>query len=237
MLNIDWISLTDVFDGVLPDGVLYTVANYLTYIERNISTPMNVAAWALIITSASGVVRSLINIMADIQGKGRFHGIFGVGASIIIAFAFIFAIYLSIIFIITGEWFLNILDEHISFDYIWIWKWLIFILMFALLYFVIFAFYLLTQPKDKPKIMRFPGALLAAVFIVAASIIFSHFISVSTKYTLVYGSLASVMIMLVWLYFCSLIVISGNIFNYELNITKSSQNRRKQKRLQRRKKV
>ena len=123
MLNIDWISLTDVLDGVLPEGVLRTVANYLTYVESNISKTMTVAAWVLIVTSASGVVRSVINIMADIQGKGRFHGIFGVGASIVIAFAFIFVIYLSIIFIMTGEWFLHILDEHFTIDYIWMWKW------------------------------------------------------------------------------------------------------------------
>ena len=107
--------------------------------------------------------------------------------------------------------------------------------MFGLLFLVIFALYALTQPKDKPKIIRSPGALLATALLVGVSIIFSHFISVSTRYTLVYGSLASVIIMLVWLYFCSLIVIFGNIFNYEINITKRTHKEKKQRRIERRK--
>ena len=48
----------------------------------------------------------------------------------------------------------------------------------------------------------------------AASVLFSYFIGLSAKYSLVYGSLASVMILLVWLYLCGHILILGNVFNY-----------------------
>ena len=36
----------------------------------------------------------------------------------------------------------------------------------------------------------------------------------SSRYSLVYGSLASVIILLVWLYLCGNILILGNVFNY-----------------------
>ncbi len=52
------------------------------------------------------------------------------------------------------------------------------------------------------------------------SILFSLFISASTRYALIYGSLASVIIMMVWLFLCSMIIICGNILNLELNIQK-----------------
>ena len=45
------------------------------------------------------------------------------------------------------------------------------------------------------------------------SIVFSVVIGMSVKYPLVYGSLASVMIILFWLYVCGNIVIMGNIIN------------------------
>ena len=46
--------------------------------------------------------------------------------------------------------------------------------------------------------------------------IFSALMSNSARYSLVYGSLASVIIMLVWLYLCGNILIMGNVVNYVL---------------------
>ena len=36
----------------------------------------------------------------------------------------------------------------------------------------------------------------------------------STRYSLIYGSLASVIILLVWLYLCGNVLILGNVVNY-----------------------
>ena len=38
----------------------------------------------------------------------------------------------------------------------------------------------------------------------------------SARYSLVYGSLASVILLLVWLYLCGTILIMGNVLNYVL---------------------
>ena len=57
------------------------------------------------------------------------------------------------------------------------------------------------------------GAVLASIALVAASILFSLFMGRSTRYSVVYGSLASVIILLVWLYLCGNILILGNVFN------------------------
>ena len=40
------------------------------------------------------------------------------------------------------------------------------------------------------------------------------FISLSTRYSTVYGSLASVIILMLWLYLCGNIVNLGNVLNY-----------------------
>ena len=54
---------------------------------------------------------------------------------------------------------------------------------------------------------------MSATALVACSVLFSWFIGMSSRYSLVYGSLASIIIMLVWLYLCGNILIIGNIFN------------------------
>ena len=55
-------------------------------------------------------------------------------------------------------------------------------------------------------------AVLAALAMVAASAVFSWFIGMSSRYALVYGSLVSIIILLVWLYFCGQILFLGIVF-------------------------
>ena len=52
-------------------------------------------------------------------------------------------------------------------------------------------------------------SLGAALAIVAASALFSWFIGLSSRYALVYGSLASLIVLLVWLYLCAAILLVG----------------------------
>ena len=54
-------------------------------------------------------------------------------------------------------------------------------------------------------------ALLSAAALVACSVLFSWFIGMSSRYSLVYGSLASLVILLVWLYFCGNILLLGAV--------------------------
>ncbi|MFR6185414.1 MAG: YhjD/YihY/BrkB family envelope integrity protein [Lawsonibacter sp.] len=53
--------------------------------------------------------------------------------------------------------------------------------------------------------------LLSAAALVACSVLFSWFIGMSSRYSLVYGSLASLIILLVWLYFCGNILLLGAV--------------------------
>lgn len=55
------------------------------------------------------------------------------------------------------------------------------------------------------------SSLGAALAIVAASVLFSWFIGMSSRYALVYGSLASLIILLAWLYLCGNILLLGAV--------------------------
>ena len=68
-------------------------------------------------------------------------------------------------------------------------------------------------PGGDPRPPVPSGAFLPAGALVAATALFSWFIGLSSRYSLVYGSLASVIILLVWLYLCGNILILGNVFN------------------------
>ena len=57
------------------------------------------------------------------------------------------------------------------------------------------------------------GAVAAAILIVLVSVLFSWFISMSSRYPLIYGSLASIVIFMLWMYICGQILIMGNALN------------------------
>ena len=86
-------------------------------------------------------------------------------------------------------------------------------ILFALVLVFILLLYRVSAPIGKPRPPVLTGAVLAAVALAGASILFSWFIGMSSRYSMVYGSLASVMILLVWLYLCGNILILGNVFN------------------------
>ena len=73
--------------------------------------------------------------------------------------------------------------------------------------------YRMAAPRGKPRPPILTGAVLASAALVASSILFSWFIGLSSRYSLVYGSLTSVVILLIWLYLCGNILILGNVFN------------------------
>ena len=87
-----------------------------------------------------------------------------------------------------------------------------YLLLFCFVLLLVLAIYRVGTPKKAlgRGAVRL-SALFTAVAMVACSVIFSWFIGMSSRYALVYGSLASLIILLVWLYFCGNILLLGAV--------------------------
>ena len=92
-----------------------------------------------------------------------------------------------------------------------------FVALFLLLFGIIFGLYIISAPKETKKTHRLPGALAASIVLVVASAAYSRMITASIRYALLYGSLASFIIMMIWLYTCGIILTMGNVFNISLH--------------------
>lgn len=70
-------------------------------------------------------------------------------------------------------------------------------------------------PSRKSSFAReLPGALLAAFGWYIFSYVYSLYISYSTSYSSMYGSLTSLILALIWLYFCMIIIFFGAEINF-----------------------
>ena len=173
------------------------------------------------LTSSSAAFRAFTVIMGEIQGQMRFRGIRRGIFSFIFSIAFLAAIYASGLVILTGEWLMHILETNFGFgDVFALWASIRFLILFLVLFCSIYGVYIISAPKEGKKILRLPGAVIASIVLVIASTIFSRMITASIRYALLYGSLASFIIMMIWLYVCGIILIMGNVFNVSLHKTR-----------------
>ena len=219
-LDLDLIPLLEQADIFLPAGVTAIFQDYLTYIDTNQSAAMLISGAFLTILSASAAVRGLMNMMAELYGRATFRGLRQLAASVLFSVLLLITIYLSLAVVVTGNWFFHLLGQALGLEGLTerfsVWQSVKYVLLLSLVFLFILLLYRFAAPLEKPRPPVVPGALGASAVLAAASAIFSFLMSNSTRYSLVYGSLASVIIMLVWLYLCGNIQIMGNVVNYVL---------------------
>lgn len=196
--------------------VVGIVGDFLDYVSTSYSRAMLAAGLAVLITSSSAAFRSIEATIGQMQGGMRFEGFMYFIFSILFSLMFLAGIYFSVLVILTGEDILALLNNIVpSIDIISSWNWLRFLLLGGIFFMIIWAVYALSKRKID-RYRTFPGALLATIGIVVMSLVFSIFIGASAKYPLVYGSLASIILLMFWLFICCQIIYSGAAFNIAL---------------------
>lgn len=218
LLHLDLGTLMQGADAFLPDGVVLILTDYVGYITTNESTTLFIAGLVTTLLFASAAVRSLMSLMEDIYGSATFHGPLRLAASFVISILLLVTVYLSIVVVMTGNWFFHLAEQLFHLENIverfGTFQWLKYLVLLGLIFVVVLLLYRASAPLGRPRPPVITGALLASVALAACSVLFSYFIGLSTRYPLVYGSLASVIILLLWLYFCGTVLIMGNVFNY-----------------------
>ena len=228
LLELDPEAVFSALDPLLPRESLSIILEYLTYVSgipQSQSTPLLLASLFTILLSASAGLRTLLKTMDELYQVRHVSSLRRVAVSVILSLLFLLTIYLSIVVIFTGDWFFQVLEERLPPPLAeliplrllsQLWGWLRYLLLFFCVLLLVLAVYRMGTPpplRREKRVLRLT-ALLSAGALVACSVLFSWFIGMSSRYSLVYGSLASLIILLVWLYLCGNIFILGNVFNY-----------------------
>lgn len=214
-------EIKEFLDGLLPESTADTIQSFLRYVSANRSTAMLFAALIVLATCASAAFRCVDNVTVEMRGVSRFSGLLAFVFSVVYSLLLVAALYLAAIFILTGKWFLEIIDRQLMFMNISdTWSWARFFLLGLLLFVLLSWLYRVTAPRAAARqgrsIRLLPGAVVAAVALLIVSMVFAGVIGVSAQYPLVYGSIASLALMMFWLYVCGIIVFMGNALNISL---------------------
>ena len=225
LLELDPEAVFSALDPLLPRESLSIILEYLTYvsgISQSQSTPLLLASLFTILLSASAGLRTLLKTMDELYQVRHVSSLRRVAVSVILSLLFLLTIYLSIVVIFTGDWFFQVLEERLPPPLAeliplrllsQLWGWLRYLLLFFCVLLLVLAVYRMGTPpplRREKRVLRLT-ALLSAGALVACSVLFSWFIDMSSRYSLVYGSLASLIILLVWLYFCGNILLVGAV--------------------------
>ncbi|MEY8401723.1 YhjD/YihY/BrkB family envelope integrity protein [Oscillospiraceae bacterium 44-34] len=221
LFHLDLENLLRSLDQFLPAEALAVMEDYLGYVAGSQSDALLLASLVTILISASAGLRTLLAALDGLHGRTKVPIVRRVLFSVGLSALFLLTIYLSVVVIFTGEWFFWVLEEklprmiteHIPLPALsGLWRWLRYLLLFCFVLLLVLIIYRAGTPRRAMgnRIVVL-SSLLAALAIAAASVLFSWFIGMSSRYALVYGSLASLIILLVWLYLCGNILLLGAV--------------------------
>lgn len=220
-LHLDLEQILAGLSQFLPTAALSTILDYLNYAAATQSSTLLLACLFTILMCASAGLRTLLQTMDDLFAAPCRDGFRRLLLSFILSALFLPTMYLSVVVVLTGDWFFHMLEELLPRQLLeliplsllsHLWRWTRYLLLFCFVLLLVAAVYRLGIPKERVSRRGLWGfSAVTALAMVGCSAVFSWFIGMSSRYALVYGSLASLIILLVWLYFCGNILLLGAV--------------------------
>ncbi|TAF44679.1 MAG: YihY/virulence factor BrkB family protein [Sphingobacteriales bacterium] len=137
-----------------------------------------------------------------------------------------FALILGVGVMVVGEFIINGIKSTLRFNDSNFWIYLIAISRWAIVvavYFVTTSILYRYGPSN-PKKWKFfsPGSWLATILAIVTSVGFAYYINNFANYNKVYGSIGTLLVIMVWLYLNSIIILVGYELNASVDLSKRS---------------
>lgn len=210
------IDMLNQFHDLFPEEVFGIVNLITTDIQNNKSdTVLSIAIIATIWAASKGIMAVITSLNKAYGEKETRSYIFLRFMAFVYTIAFALVLILTFILIIFWNKLLSF-----AFSYIYLPTALEGIIDFIRILFAIvllfFFFILLYNASPNMKISFkevIPGAIVSTFGWLGMSLIFSIYVNKLSNFSYMYGSLASIIILMIWLYLCSIIILIGGELN------------------------
>ena len=212
--------------------VLYGIIQYLPYdiqviinsfvndlVTSSSQSLLSIAAFAGIWTAASGVtpvVRAINKAYAYKETRSYLKLKL---LSVLFTIALLLLLIMVFISLVFGELLGRMIFEYFGrgAQFLNIWSYLRFIISILFMVYTFALLYKFSPCVDKRRSIKLidtlPGGIFATIGWMLSSTIFSYYVSNFGKYSTTYGSVGGVIVLLVWLYLSSIIIILGGEIN------------------------
>ena len=224
LLKLDVFSITQTLSNFLPKDIVGLIESYLDYISH---TSGHLLLWFSLVFSIWFPMRAVKGLMDDVRLAHHLskppNSLKYRLRQLIYTVVFLVVIILTLALSTLGEHVLGyigrLLPENtprISGFIPDFWQYLRFIPMALLMFAALGALYALSMDKRPPIKQILPGIIAALISWMIVSIGFSFYVENFAHYSLIYGTMGAMIVLLMWLYMTALVLILGAEFNAAL---------------------
>ncbi len=219
LLELDIAYITAVLEPLLPEDVVGVVRSYLEYVSANQSRQL---LWFSLIFSVWFPMRAsgcLMHSLRKAFGRSAPESILRSQLRILLFTVWlIVVIAITLVLVVVGRSVLEFAGRFITVTetFIAVWSYLRFVLLALVMTVTLAVLYMLSQGQRQPlrEILPGVGSSLAAWMVL--SMAFSYYVEHLGQYSVLYGSIATVIVVLLWLYMSAQILILGAEFSAAL---------------------
>jgi len=221
LLDLNVYAITNTLAQILPKDVVSLVETYLDFISNDSSHTL---LWFSLVFSIWFPMQAVQGLMYDIR---RAYGLkmpknifFLMIKQAVYTLIFLGVIILTLLLTLFGENVLSFILEHLPLEILpktdqllSLWQYLRFVPLGLLMFLAIGSLYAISQDERQPIRKILPGSIAALLSWMGVSIGFSFYVENFAHYSLIYGTLGAVIVLIVWLYLTAAILIFGAELN------------------------
>ena len=212
VLELDIASITAVLAPILPSDVVDIIRTYLEYVAANQSRQL---LWFSLVFSIWFPMRSTGCLMHSLRkafGRSAPENILlGQLRTLLFTIWMIFVIGLTLALVVVGRRALHFLSRIVplSETFISVWGYLRFIILGLVMAISLGILYQLALGQRRPLREVLPGVGSSLAAWLLLSMAFSYYVENMARYAQLYGSIATIVVVLLWLYMSGQVLILG----------------------------
>lgn len=216
ILNLDVASITHMLGQLVPGDVVSVLEAYLEYVSANVNRQL---LWFSLVFSIWFPMRATSCLLHSLRkafgiGPPRKMLLYQLGVFLFTIWL-ILTIGLTLLLAVVGRRALEFISALVTLPagFVDLWSYLRFIVLGVVMFLLLTVLYMLAQGQRRPLKEVVPGVATSLAAWMALSIAFSYYVEHFSNYSVLYGSIATVVVLLLWLYMSGTVLIMGAEFS------------------------
>lgn len=212
ILDLDVASITQVLGQLVPGDVVSVLEAYLEYVCANVNRQL---LWFSLVFSIWFPMRAtscLLHSLRKAFGLGPPRKVFLYQLGVFLfTIWLILTIGLTLLLAVVGRRALEFISALVALPagFVELWSYLRFIVLGVVMFLLLAVLYMLAQGQRRPLKEVVPGVATSLAAWMALSVAFSYYVENFSNYSVLYGSIATVVVLLLWLYMSGTVLIMG----------------------------